>query len=87
VATRAFEIVKRRRYEMNEKEQRALEVIEELPDVESALELQRAYHSLCERLLNESDYAIIRSTKFRRRSGWAKLRRAFYVSVGGVKEE
>jgi len=72
---------------MNEREQRALEVIEEIPDVESALELQRAYHSLCERLLNENDYATIRNVKFRKRSGWAKLRRAFCVSVEVVKEE
>jgi len=72
---------------MNEKEQKALEVFKEIPDVESALMRQRVYHSLCERLLNESDYAIIRGTKFRKRSGWAKLRRAFAVSIEVVKEE
>jgi len=72
---------------MNEKEQRAIEVVEEIPDVESSLQLQRAYHSLCERLLNENDYAIIRGVKFRKRSGWAKLRRAFCVSVEVIKEE
>jgi len=72
---------------MNEREKRAIEVVEEIPDIESALKLQRAYHSLCERLLNENDYAIIRGVKFRRRSGWAKLRRAFCVSVEVIKEE
>jgi len=71
---------------MNEKPT-VIEIEEKLPDVESALKLQRAYHSLCERLLNESDYAIIRGVKFRKRSGWAKLRRAFCVSVEVVKEE
>jgi len=71
---------------MNEK-LTIVEIEEKLPDVESALELQRAYHSLCEKLLDENDYAIIRGVKFRKRSGWAKLRRAFAVSVEVVKEE
>jgi len=69
-------------------EEKAIAVItKEIPDVESALQLQRAYHSLCERLLDENDYAIIRGVKFRKRSGWAKLRRAFCVSVEVIKEE
>jgi len=70
------------------KEERAIvEIIEGIPDVESTLELQRAYHSLCEQLLNDNDYAVIRGIKFRKRSGWAKLRRAFAVSVEVIKEE
>jgi len=68
-------------------EKAIIEITKEIPDVESALQLQRAYHSLCERLLDESDYAVIRGVKFRKRSGWAKLRRAFAVSVEVVKEE
>jgi len=63
------------------------EITEGIPDVESALQLQRAYHSLCEQLLDNNDYAIIRGVKFRKRSGWAKLRRAFAVSVEVIKEE
>jgi len=52
-----------------------------IPSVEEAVTLQQAFYKLCEELLDDSDYAEIRGIKFRKRSGWAKLRRAIGIST------
>lgn len=45
------------------------------------------YLETCQKLLNESDYATIGKTRYRKRTGWAKLRRAFDVSLRILTEE
>ncbi len=47
----------------------------------------RLYQQVCKAILDENDYASIRGRQFRKRSGWAKLRRAFNVSIEIVDEQ
>lgn len=71
---------------MSEERQTALTVPESVLDLNAALAIQKAYLEACKALLDDSDYAIIRGEKFRKRSGWAKLRRAFAVTCQVVSE-
>lgn len=69
-----------------------VEVIERNPllpvvDVEKALDAWDAYQSLCRKLLSPDDYAKIRGKAFRKRSGWAKLRRFYHISTDILKEQ
>lgn len=45
------------------------------------VEAQAAYHDLCSKLLDKSDYQTIGGKDFRKKSGWRKLAVAFNVSV------
>ena len=54
--------------------------------LEHMVQTYELYQEACRRLLNDSDYAVIRGQRFRKRSGWAKLRRAFNVSVEILEE-
>lgn len=72
---------------MSEKTESALMIPEAALDLGAALAMQQAYLRACQELLDDSDYAIIRGKKFRKRSGWAKLRRAFAVSCEVVSEQ
>lgn len=55
-------------------------------DLEEALRQHRLYLKACKLLLNDDDYAVIRGRKFRKRSGWAKLRKAFSINTEIVEE-
>jgi hypothetical protein len=55
--------------------------------LQSMIEQHSLYIQVCQQLLNDSDYAIIGKTKFRKRTGWAKLRRAFNVGIEVLGEE
>jgi len=72
---------------MSEKTDTALMVPEAALDLNAAIAMQQAYLDACKALLDDNDYAIIRGEKFRKRSGWAKLRRAFGVSCEIMQEE
>jgi len=58
-----------------------------IPSIEEAIALQNKFYELCEKLLDETDYALIRGVKFRKRSGWAKLRRAIGISTKVTHEK
>ena len=72
---------------MSESNELTLIAPESQLDLDAAVAIQQAYLSACHKLLDREDYAIIRGRKFRKRSGWAKLRRAFNVSTEIVREE
>lgn len=55
-------------------------------DLQARLREHRLYLKACRLLLNDEDYAVIKGRKFRKRSGWAKLRKAFDVSTEIVQE-
>lgn len=55
--------------------------------VHQAVEQYHLYLQVCQALLTDDDYAIIRGQKWRKRSGWAKLRRAFAVDIDIVRED
>jgi len=57
-----------------------------IPNVDKAIEAWNAYQDLCKRLLDDSDYATIQGRKHRKRSGWAKLRRAFNIGMTVISE-
>ena len=50
-------------------------------DVDGAVAAWEAYQDLCRRILNDTDYAEIAGLKARKRSGWAKLRRFYGVTI------
>lgn len=52
-----------------------------VPNPDEALEAWNQYQIICEKLLNDSDYVAIRGKKHRKRTGWAKLRRAFNITT------
>ncbi len=58
-----------------------------IPSPQDALDAWNAYQELCKKLLNDSDYATIRGKKARKRTGWAKLRRALNISTEIVYAE
>ena len=58
-----------------------------LPDVDYAVALQSRYLEICRKLLTDEDYAEIKGKKARKRSGWAKLRRAFNIETWIDSEE
>jgi len=72
---------------MSETKDAALMVPEAALDINAAIAMQQAYLDACRALLDDNDYAIIKGEKFRKRSGWAKLRRAFAVSCEVIREE
>ena len=72
---------------MSKQTDTALMVPEAALDINAAIAMQQAYLDACRALLDDNDYAIIKGEKFRRRSGWAKLRRAFGVSCEIMQEE
>ncbi len=55
-------------------------------DLQARLREHRLYLKACKLLLNEDDYAIIRGRKHRKRSGWAKLRKAFTINTEIIRE-
>jgi hypothetical protein len=55
--------------------------------VAQVLDAQKAYHELCEALLDDSDYQTIGDRRFRKKSGWRKLAVAFNVSTELLKED
>ena len=58
-----------------------------IPSPQDALNAWNAYQELCKKLLNDSDYATIRGKKARKRTGWAKLRRALNISTEIIHAE
>lgn len=58
-----------------------------LIDVDQAEAAYKAYVDLCNRILDDKDYATIAGRKARKRSGWAKLRRFYGISAQIIKEE
>lgn len=56
-------------------------------DVDRCIEEWRDYQRLTREILDDSDYATIRGIKARKRSGWAKLRRFYGISVRVLEEE
>lgn len=56
-------------------------------DVDQAEAAYKAYVDLCNRILDDKDYATISGRKARKRSGWAKLRRFYGISAQVIKEE
>ena len=56
-------------------------------NVDAAMATWRAYQELCQKLLDEKDYATIKGKKARKRSGWAKLRRFMSISAAIQTEE
>jgi len=71
---------------MSENEQTSLAVPEPALNLEAAIAQHLLYLEACKRLLNDEDYTVIRGKKHRKRSGWAKLRRAFSVSCEVIEE-
>lgn len=71
---------------MSEDTERTLLVPEPTLDLKAAVAVQQAYLDACKALLDDSDYVDIRGKRFRKRSGWAKLRRVFCVSCEVVSE-
>lgn len=55
--------------------------------LEEATAQYHLYTNVCKAILTDDDYAVIRGRKHRKRSGWAKLRRAFNVSVDILEED
>lgn len=58
-----------------------------IPSPEDALRAWNAYQELCKKLLQDSDYANIKGKKARKRTGWAKLRRALNISTEIIHAE
>lgn len=58
-----------------------------VPDAIEAKLAWNAYQELCKTLLTDSDYAQIKGKKARKRSGWAKLRRAYNISLEIIEAE
>lgn len=58
-----------------------------VPNPEDALKAWNQYQLICEKLLNDSDYVAIRGKKHRKRTGWAKLRRAFNITTEVISAE
>lgn len=71
---------------MSKQNETALLVPESKLDLQAAVAVQQAYLEACKALLDNSDYAEIRGRKHRKRSGWAKLRRAFAVNCEIISE-
>ena len=71
---------------MSEERQTSLAVPEPALDLQAAIAQHMLYLEVCKKLLSDDDYSIIRGKKHRKRSGWAKLRRAFSVSCAVVEE-
>lgn len=55
--------------------------------VADVVKAQQDYRTLCDALLDDSDYQTIGDRKFRKKSGWRKLAVAFNVSTELLKEE
>ena len=55
--------------------------------LEEATAQYHLYTQVCKAILTDDDYAVIRGKKHRTRSGWAKLRRAFNVSIDVLEED
>ena len=72
---------------MSEDKGMALMIPEQTLDLAAAVAMQQAYLDACKALLSDEDYSNIKGTQFRKRSGWAKLRRAFCVTCEIVSEE
>ena len=53
---------------------------------DQVLAVQTAYRSLCEALLEDTDYQEIGGKRFRKKSGWRKLAVAFNVSTELLRE-
>jgi len=73
-----------------ENEERGLVLAEvvSLPiPVEKAVEQWEQYQELCERLLNETDYQQIGKKRFRKKSGWRKLARAFNITDSVLEKD
>jgi len=58
--------------------------LQSLDDMVTQFEL---YQQVCKAILTDDDYGIVHNRRFRKRSGWTKLRRAFNVSVVILDEE
>ena len=71
---------------MSEERLTSLAVPEPTLDLDAAIRQHMLYLEACKRLLSDEDYAVIKGRKFRKRSGWAKLRKAFTVSTSVVEE-
>ena len=55
-------------------------------DLQARLKEHRLYLKACKLLLNDDDYAVIKGRKHRKRSGWAKLRKAFAINTEIIRE-
>jgi hypothetical protein len=58
-----------------------------IPSPQDALDAWNAYQELCKKLLTDSDYATIKGRKARKRTAWAKLRRALNISTAIIQAE
>ena len=71
---------------MSEERKTSLAAPEPTLDLDAAIKQHMLYLEACKRLLSDEDYSIIKGKKHRKRSGWAKLRRAFSVSCEVIEE-
>jgi hypothetical protein len=55
--------------------------------VDQAIEEWKSYQELCQKLLDASDYQAMGKDKFRKKSGWRKLARAFNLATRIVEKE
>ncbi|MDR2830068.1 MAG: hypothetical protein LBB45_03370 [Methanobrevibacter sp.] len=56
-------------------------------DVEYAIQQWKAYQTLTQRLLDESDYQDIKGKRFKKKSAWRKLCKAFNLSTTIIDRE
>lgn len=56
-------------------------------NVEQALEEWNAYQTITERMLDKTDYQMIKGRQYKKKSAWRKYARAFNINTELIKEE